>query len=1048
MRIQELEIDRFGVWKDVTLPLNSEGVSVFYGPNEAGKSTLMRFIRGVLYGYQDRDQWTPGPNPQRLECAGTLRLEHKGQTVHLRRISAPGTRGKLELNGQQASDSHPLLESIRGGASESLFQNVFAIGLHELQQLATLNGEEVAQHIYALSLGPDGKRILGAQSALSAEQERLIASAPNSGEIFDLIRELQKVEREIENITAPSQQHADIRSKQRLLEEKIDDYRREQDNLRQNLRGYEFLQRAWTPWKRERDLRRQLDQLPTFDIPPEVLDRFDELELEIEEVNGVRRRLADDIRRLKKEAAEIKTQPQIEEHACKIQSLHERSVKMRQIEQRLSDGSRVVEHIDVPEVDTLLRQIPGNWSLDQIKRANASSDKLRELLGLAHSYRSAIRSRVRMVKRYKKRASQLKKRQVELETLRRSLGSSSLEEYREKCDVRLRELRQLIALKQRREQLEHAMSLLSAPQAQRVVGHELPPFFSLVLWFFAVGGVLLMGCGLYSVAQGYTDIVSGEWTALLIGIIYGLMGISALALKHTMVQHFSSQEFRIVGSGTHQQSLQNELAQIDEEIGRLARRDILRSPIPGSSSIARSPEDAIEELNRHVAALEEIKDLESQVDRMRQSMSSMRQRMQGVQRAVSGRRRDWNEFLRKSGLEETLKIDPAINTFIQVAEAKTVWQQRQLGANHVDRDAEDLAEFRRDVESLGRALHGADYRVFDPYKILADWNAEVQKIAERRRQRAKLRKQAKLKYTESNKHGERLGRLQTQRTALLTRLGVTGRDEITDRLQTLEQRSALERQAHEIRDELHRLASTEPNLAIVDDHFAAFDAESNRQDISRANQRLESLDALSRNAHEELGTLRRELRAVEDNRQLTALRFDRAQLFAALKEATSQWCSSRMADDVVGMLRDRIEKTRQPDTLQQASQYLRQLTCGRYRKVWTRLGEKTLIIDDDQNQSLKVEQLSSGTREQVFLAIRLAMIEGLADQGVHLPLVLDDVTVNFDQTRTEAAVETLLDVATDGQQVLLFTCHLHLANIFQEEGIEPVFLPGNAMTTS
>ena len=51
MKITDINIDRFGVWRDLSLPLNESGVTVFYGPNEAGKSTLMRFVRGTLYGF-------------------------------------------------------------------------------------------------------------------------------------------------------------------------------------------------------------------------------------------------------------------------------------------------------------------------------------------------------------------------------------------------------------------------------------------------------------------------------------------------------------------------------------------------------------------------------------------------------------------------------------------------------------------------------------------------------------------------------------------------------------------------------------------------------------------------------------------------------------------------------------------------------------------------------------------------------------------------------------------------------------------------------------
>jgi uncharacterized protein YhaN len=122
---------------------------------------------------------------------------------------------------------------------------------------------------------------------------------------------------------------------------------------------------------------------------------------------------------------------------------------------------------------------------------------------------------------------------------------------------------------------------------------------------------------------------------------------------------------------------------------------------------------------------------------------------------------------------------------------------------------------------------------------------------------------------------------------------------------------------------------------------------------------------------------------------------------------------------------------------------LQQLTAGRYSTIWTPLGKRHLCIDDDRGNSFRVEQLSNGTREQLFLAIRFAMVRDFAERGIELPLVLDDILVNFDQERTEAAVEALLKFVEDGQQVLLFTCHLHLAQLFQKRGIEPTWLPGH-----
>ena len=51
MKINFLEVDGFGVWSGLRLEGFDEGLNVIYGPNEAGKTTLLEFVRCVLYGF-------------------------------------------------------------------------------------------------------------------------------------------------------------------------------------------------------------------------------------------------------------------------------------------------------------------------------------------------------------------------------------------------------------------------------------------------------------------------------------------------------------------------------------------------------------------------------------------------------------------------------------------------------------------------------------------------------------------------------------------------------------------------------------------------------------------------------------------------------------------------------------------------------------------------------------------------------------------------------------------------------------------------------------
>ena len=149
MKITGLEVDGFGVWSGLKLDPLSEGLNVFFGPNEAGKTTLMQFVRSVLYGFTpERQRYLPplhvvGPNGRFLVSRN--RSEEDPDAPDEVSLSAPdGTR----------QGGH-LLKVLLANIDEAIFNNVFAVGLDELQELGTLDDTEAASLLYSLSAGLD-----------------------------------------------------------------------------------------------------------------------------------------------------------------------------------------------------------------------------------------------------------------------------------------------------------------------------------------------------------------------------------------------------------------------------------------------------------------------------------------------------------------------------------------------------------------------------------------------------------------------------------------------------------------------------------------------------------------------------------------------------------------------------------------------------------------------------------------------------------------------------------------------------------------------------
>jgi uncharacterized protein YhaN len=92
-------------------------------------------------------------------------------------------------------------------------------------------------------------------------------------------------------------------------------------------------------------------------------------------------------------------------------------------------------------------------------------------------------------------------------------------------------------------------------------------------------------------------------------------------------------------------------------------------------------------------------------------------------------------------------------------------------------------------------------------------------------------------------------------------------------------------------------------------------------------------------------------------------------------------------------------------------------------------GESGIKLETADRRLIDSEILSRGTAEQVYLAMRFALAEE-ASQGAKLPLMLDDVFVNFDKDRLHAVAKLLEELSCE-RQIIVMTCHEHVRDALQ-----------------
>ncbi len=209
MRLLELHIDGFGKFHDRTISFN-DGINIIYGKNEAGKSTLHTFIRGMLFGIErgrgraaKNDLYTkyePWENSGTYE--GWLRLEKDGTIYRIeRRFRKENKSLKIinETKGLEEEATPAFVSSLLDGLTETMYNNTISIG--QLKS-ATEDGMVTELKNYIANMNTTGNISLNITKATAflRNQKRALEAGlipEASREFTALLAEIRNVEAEI-----------------------------------------------------------------------------------------------------------------------------------------------------------------------------------------------------------------------------------------------------------------------------------------------------------------------------------------------------------------------------------------------------------------------------------------------------------------------------------------------------------------------------------------------------------------------------------------------------------------------------------------------------------------------------------------------------------------------------------------------------------------------------------------------------------------------------------------------------------------------------------
>ncbi|MCA9047768.1 MAG: hypothetical protein KDA89_03520, partial [Planctomycetaceae bacterium] len=474
----------------------------------------------------------------------------------------------------------------------------------------------------------------------------------------------------------------------------------------------------------------------------------------------------------------------------------------------------------------------------------------------------------------------------------------------------------------------------------------------------------------------------------------------------------------------------------------IAGQYLMKADAPGSTTAELV--ECIGECSRHITELENLSRRQDRAQHRRQRLQILRDRFRSAQQAVNERRQEWCRLLESLGMEETVKVQEAFDWWQRIQETRELHTQWRNSAPEVEGLKRMFDGMRTRVEQLGVQVSPNSLANYSrPLEVLTGWKEKLKTHERDRLERERLAQEVDKFSRDAISEQHQVEAAELRRGAVLARAGVLSREELLQQLEWQKKRASLDSLLSAAQEQLNELALAEKELAIVEDDLVRFDPAAGRESIKLLELEQTEVEEKLNRHHEELGSLKQEIRLLETSRESQIRYFRKSHVATEIYRTAEEWFALQIEEEAVQKMRAKFEQENISGTLSTASAYLHRISSGRYHKIWAPLGEDFLCVDDEYSRTFRVEQLSGGTREQLFLALRFALVREFARRGIELPVVMDDLFVNFDEERTDAAVDCLIEIANEGQQVLFFTCHQHLAELFRRKQIEPLWLPGH-----
>ncbi len=508
-------------------------------------------------------------------------------------------------------------------------------------------------------------------------------------------------------------------------------------------------------------------------------------------------------------------------------------------------------------------------------------------------------------------------------------------------------------------------------------------------------------------------------------------------------------------TGTSPEDIEQLFAQIKECKEQLSRTREMEARIAENQAFIEMFEHNVEELVRqlamegnfshgHVEQLKKLRDeMELEVqkniqrDLVKLKREELEQKMEQLKMELADKRTQrkveferWDKWLAKYGHCPQLTTRAIIEIFSTIDSCLKLQDRIRDLEDKMVRSSGYISDYQQQIadilDACGREKDGL---AFDT--LLEKLNEDMEYCIKEKDRASVLCNDGDKLEVELGNAQQRSAQLQERKQELLIRGHAENETDFRENAAIWKKRCELNEQIRQACRNIKRTASARQNYDSFMNTMEEFDChqlESRREELAEkiwaADEQLEQLSSAK-------GKLINQIDRLENEHGASKLRLEIGALKQKANLAAREWSRLAIAQHILDRAVEQYEQQRQPAVIKTAQEFFTKITGGTYKRIYSPLGTSDIFVEDGMGRKRPTSHLSTGTAQQLYLALRFGFIKELGKHSEPMPLIFDDILVNFDPVRSRNTIETIKELARD-EQIMFFTCHPATVDMFKE----------------